>query len=71
VPLINFTKLRNKMTRFVSSVSSFDVEKKVEREQPDSVCMICYKESGGVGDCRVHNAYETSCGHVYCYYCIK
>ncbi|CAG8553426.1 35269_t:CDS:2 [Gigaspora margarita] len=46
---------------------------------PAHICAICYEQQmststssiTAVSSTRLHNSYETSCGHQYCYYCIK
>ncbi|KAI8099322.1 uncharacterized protein BX664DRAFT_18741 [Halteromyces radiatus] len=64
---------------------SYLVSSKGYDKLPDNQCAICHDNSsssdtsndgtsapiGQVQDYSVHNPYKTSCGHVYCYYCIQ
>ncbi|CAG8795901.1 15187_t:CDS:2 [Cetraspora pellucida] len=46
---------------------------------PAHICAICYEQqmstsalsNTAVSTTRLHNSYETNCGHQYCYYCIR
>lgn len=79
VPLINFTKLSNRVSRAVSWImpSAANGSHESRSALADDICLICVARegSGAVGilaeDCRAYNPYETSCRHVFCYYCIK
>ncbi|KAL3898074.1 MAG: hypothetical protein SGCHY_002986 [Lobulomycetales sp.] len=79
VPLINFTKLSNRVSRAVSWImpSAANGSHESRSALADDICLICVARegSGAVGilaeDCRAYNPYETSCRHVFCYYCIN
>ncbi|KAJ3048989.1 peroxisome assembly protein (Peroxin-2) [Rhizophlyctis rosea] len=73
MPLINLSQLKaafNRMVRVQSNISL-----------PEDICGICYGtendgDAGGVvtpasTGGTVQMPYETSCGHVFCYYCLK
>ncbi|CAG8539145.1 24576_t:CDS:2 [Dentiscutata erythropus] len=73
MPFINFRRLKNILKHIsYSKPQTFDF-------LPPHICAICYEQqmsistssSTAVNTTRLHNSYETSCGHQYCYYCIK
>ncbi|KAI7885942.1 Pex12 amino terminal region-domain-containing protein [Mucor mucedo] len=77
VPLINVEKLKMKMMRMLLP-KSYLVSSKGYDKLPNNQCAICHdsasNHSGPIGQIQklsVHNAYETNCGHQYCYYCIQ
>ncbi|RIB20938.1 Pex12 amino terminal region-domain-containing protein [Gigaspora rosea] len=73
MPFINFRRVKNILKHVsYSKPQAFDF-------LPAHICAICYEQQmststssiTAVSSTRLHNSYETSCGHQYCYYCIK
>ncbi|KAF9164302.1 peroxisome assembly protein (Peroxin-2) [Actinomortierella ambigua] len=81
VPLINVSKLKRNVKNMLLPAafqSSNDLAM-----LPKHICAICHENNnavsatagagtpGTVMSTVIHNPYVTSCGHVYCYYCVK
>ncbi|RHZ56709.1 hypothetical protein Glove_397g8 [Diversispora epigaea] len=85
MPLINLRKLKNILQRKLLPASF--TKSKLLNFLPPHICAICYENqaaptttttsattstiSTNVNSTKLHNPYETNCGHRYCYYCIK
>lgn len=66
LPLINFARLKRTLLKFVTQnqpptgTLSF---------LPEKACPICYEKDASIST--ITNPYQTPCGHIYCYVCIK
>ena len=67
MPIINTASLK----RLIKS--PFTKSRSKYAALPASICVICFTGVSGatsVGN-TVHLPFQTNCGHVYCYYCVK
>ncbi|CAB4406530.1 unnamed protein product [Rhizophagus irregularis] len=74
MPLINLRKLKNLLKRKLLPESYF--RSNLLDFLPTHICAICHENqsasnASAVISSKVHNPYETNCGHKYCYFCIK
>jgi len=77
MPLINLRKLKNLLKRKLLP-ESYSRSNTLDF-LPTHICAICHENqsasnasmSSAVISSKVHNPYETNCGHKYCYFCIK
>ncbi|RKP04586.1 Pex12 amino terminal region-domain-containing protein [Thamnocephalis sphaerospora] len=70
MPLVNLDRLRNSIRRRLTRADSGLAQ------LPPHLCAICHQEQDGSRGAQVLGTqaqlpYETSCGHLYCYYCIR
>ncbi|CAG8477702.1 16849_t:CDS:2 [Funneliformis mosseae] len=79
MPLINLRKLKNILKRkFLPEAYS---KSHTLDFLPMHICAICHENQSAsnapmssvvtVDSSKIHNPYETNCGHIYCYFCIK
>ena len=64
---MNINRIRKQISRVMAASSS-----KLSNNNdiiPESKCLFCRDE--GRQDFNIHLPYVTSCGHVFCYYCLK
>ncbi|KAI9021932.1 Pex12 amino terminal region-domain-containing protein, partial [Hyaloraphidium curvatum] len=71
LPLVNMASIRASIGRLFSRGST-------QKDLPPEMCAICYENLGSPdlsqlspATVAVRTPYETNCGHVFCYYCVK
>src|SRR2546423_1029943 len=79
MPLINLRKLKNILKRKLLP-ESYSKSHTLDF-LPTHICAICHENQSAsntsissaatVDSSKIHNPYETNCGHKYCYFCIK
>ncbi|KAI8803964.1 Pex12 amino terminal region-domain-containing protein [Cladochytrium replicatum] len=65
VPLVNLNRIQSQL----QTMLSFGTGSKSRLSLPPNMCAICHRDD--VSPAIAHTPYETNCGHVYCYYCIR
>ena len=72
MPLISLRKLKNLLKRKLLPESYSKTH--ILDFLPTHICAICHENQSALNasmSSKVHNPYETNCGHKYCYFCIK
>lgn len=71
LPLVNMASIRATLGRLFSGGTKY-------QDLPEDVCAICYEALGSPDLANISTAtvairtpYETNCGHVFCYYCLR
>lgn len=71
LPLVNVSNIRATVGRLLTGGTK-------HKDLPLDICAICYENAGSPDlsgtthpSFAVRTPYETNCGHIFCYYCVK